>query len=392
MSRAPWLEQRHGLDGLARVHHRIGQVFLVPLIAHPLLIISTYGLGEGLPPFGEAAALLQMDGITGAGLATLLLACIIVYSLLQPWMKWDYQWWYTVHLALYAATALAFWHQLALGSSLRASMAFTVYWCVTSGLCVAAVLVYRLGLPLARSLRHGFTVDAIVPETSNVNSVIIRGRNLACYRFQSGQFVSVRFLCRHLWQESHPYSLSLPYDGRQLRLSVKEVGDFSRAIRSVPPGTRVLLEGPYGIFTSDRAKSQKVLCLAFGIGITPIRAITEDLLRQGRDVVLVYGSLKSDEIALRKELEQLSASYGMQIHHVLSEEIPPPPSTSEGLSRVTLSGGFVTREFLQRVVPDVAERDVFLCGPPVVMHKLRIALAELGVPTARVFSESFALQ
>jgi ferredoxin-NADP reductase len=173
---------------------------------------------------------------------------------------------------------------------------------------------------------------------------------------------------------------------------VKEVGDFSRAIRSVPPGTRVLLEGPYGIFTSDRAKSQKVLCLAFGIGITPIRAITEDLLRQGRDVVLVYGSLKSDEIALRKELEQLSASYGMQIHHVLSEEIPPPPSTSEGLSRVTLSGGFVTREFLQRVVPDVAERDVFLCGPPVVMHKLRIALAELGVPTARVFSESFALQ
>lgn len=133
----------------------------------------------------------------------------------------------------------------------------------------------------------------------------------------------VRFLCPRLWRESHPSSLSMPFDGKRLRLSVKAVGDFSSTIPSVSPGTRVILEGPYGIFTSARTKAPKVLCLAFGIGITPIRAIAEDLGEQGRDV---------------------------------------------------------------------AERDVFLCGPPVVMRMLSRDLAALGVPPTRVFTERFSLQ
>jgi|694.fasta_scaffold35897_11 ferredoxin-NADP reductase len=59
---------------------------------------------------------------------------------------------------------------------------------------------------------------------------------------------------------------------------------------------------------------------------------------------------------------------------------------------MTVSSGFVTRDYLRRVVPDVSERDVFLCGPPVVMRMLSKDLVALGVPAARVFSERFALQ
>jgi ferredoxin-NADP reductase len=151
------------------------------------------------------------------------------------------------------------------------------------------------------------------------------------------------------------------------------------------------LERPYGIFTPARATSPKILCLAFGIGITPIRAIAEDLAREGRDVGLVYGSLTSDEIALREEVEQLSARFGMQVHHVLSEERHPPLPPSGPLPQVTVSGGFVTRAFLARVVPDITEREVFLCGPPVVMRMVRKDLAALGVPEPRVFSEQFSL-
>lgn len=202
----------------------------------------------------------------------------------------------------------------------------------------------------------------------------------------------VRFLSPRLWAESHPYSLSLPYDGKHLRLSVKAVGDFSSAVPSVPPGTRLILEGPCGIFTSARTNASKVLCLAFGIGITPIRAIAEDLIKQGRDVVLIYGSLKSDEIALREEVERLSARYGMPVHHVLSEECHPPLPQSGSLPRVTVSSGFVTRDYLQRVVPDAAERDVFLCGPPIAMRMVRKDLMGLGVPSAHIFSERFSLQ
>ncbi len=392
MSRAPWWEQVHGLDGLARVHHRIGLVFLVPLIAHPILILAAYGRGGTESLVSDVSTVLRMDGVMGASVALGLLVSILTYSLIQPWTSWNYQWWYAVHLAMYAAVLLAFWHQVALGGSLRASAAFMAYWLLVSLLTVGLVAVYRVGMPLARSLRHRFVVAAVIPETRNVTSVVIEGRNLETYRFRSGQFVLVRFLCPRLWWESHPYSLSLPYDGKQLRLSVKAVGDFSIAVPRVPPGTPVILEGPYGIFTSARATSPKVLCLAFGIGITPIRSIAEDLLKQDRDVVLIYGSLKSDEIALRQEVENLSARYGMPVHHVLSEERLPPLPQSGTLPRVTVSSGFVTRDYLQRVVPDAAERDVFLCGPPVVMRMLSKELAALGVPATRVFSERFSLQ
>jgi predicted ferric reductase len=391
MSRAPWWEQVHGLDGLARVHHRIGQVFLVPLIAHPLLILAAYGKGDAGSMVVALATVLRMDGVLGASAALSLFVAILIYSLIQPWTSWNYQWWYAVHLAMYAAVLLAFWHQVALGGSLRASVAFMAYWWMVSLLTVGVVGAYRVGLPLTRSLRHRFVVAAVVSETRNVTSVVIEGRNLETYRFRSGQFVMVRFLCPRLWRESHPYSLSLPYDGKQLRLSVKAVGDFSSAVPSVPPGTPMILEGPYGIFTSARATSPKVLCLAFGIGITPIRSIAEDLVKQGRDVVLIYGSLKSEDIALRQEVENISARYGMPVHHVLSEESLPPLPQWGALPRVTVSSGFVTRDYLQRVVPDAAERDVFLCGPPAVMRMLSKDLTALGVPATRVFSERFSL-
>lgn len=363
----------------------------MPLIAHPLLIMAAYGRGDAPSLVSDLATVLHMDGLGGASIAFVLLVFVLGYSLIQPWTSWKYQQWYAVHLAMYAAIALAFWHQVAIGGSLRASVVFAVYWWLVWCLTVAAVVVYRVWLPLARSFRHRFAVAAVVPETRNVTSVLIEGRDLEAYRFRSGQFVMVRFLCPRLRWESHPYSLSLPYDGKRLRLSVKAVGDFSGAVPNVPPGTRVILEGPYGIFTSARTRAPKVLCLAFGIGITPIRAIAEDLVKQGRDVVLVYGSLKTDEIALRNEVEQLSARYGMPVHHVLSEECHPPLPRLGLLPRVTVSGGFVTREYLERVVPDVAERDVFLCGPPIVMWMLRKDLAALGVPPARVFSERFSL-
>jgi predicted ferric reductase len=265
-SRAPWLEHAYGLDGLTRLHHRVGQAFLVPLIAHPLLVTWNFMHWSGESVFAAYASLLAMDGVVSASIALCLLLGILVYSVIQPWTSWNYQWWYAVHLAMYAA------------------------------------------------------------------------------------------------------------------------------VRAVPPGTRVVLEGPYGIFTSARGTSPRVLCLAFGIGITPIRTIAEDLVNEGRDVVLVYGSVRSDEIALRHEVEGLSSRSGMQVHHVLSEEHLPPLPPSGHLPRVTVSGGFVTRDYLRRVVPDVAERDVFLCGPPVVMRMLRKDLAALGVPAGRIFAEQFSLQ
>jgi predicted ferric reductase len=109
-SRAPWLERAYGLDGLMRLHHRVGQLFLVPLLAHPLLVTWATMRWSGESAVTAYASLLAKDGVVGATVAFCLLVAILVYSILQPWTSWNYQWWYAVHLAIYAAVLLAFWH------------------------------------------------------------------------------------------------------------------------------------------------------------------------------------------------------------------------------------------------------------------------------------------
>jgi len=75
--------------------------------------------------------------------------------------------------------------------------------------------------------------------------------------------------------EAHPFSMSRRPDGTRLRLTIKAVGDFTRRIPGLKPGVRVLIDGPHGIFTARRSSSQKILMIAGGIGITPIRSLAK---------------------------------------------------------------------------------------------------------------------
>ena len=77
-----------------------------------------------------------------------------------------------------------------------------------------------------------------------------------------------------MWWASNPYSLSAPADPRMMRFTVKDLGDHSTALARLTPGTRVFAEGPYGTFTGHRrTQRRKVLLIAAGVGITPLRAL-----------------------------------------------------------------------------------------------------------------------
>ena len=105
-------------------------------------------------------------------------------------------------------------------------------------------------------------------------------------RHAGGQFLQWRFLRRGLWWQAHPYSLSAAPSGRHLRITVKDLGDHSRALARLRPGTRVAIEGPYGAFTAGARRGDRVLLIGAGVGITPIRALLQELPR-GTDVVVV---------------------------------------------------------------------------------------------------------
>jgi ferredoxin-NADP reductase len=244
---------------------------------------------------------------------------------------------------------------------------------------IAACLVwYRILTPLRAAFRHRLRVARVVREGSDVVSVYITGRHLAELNAQPGQFFRWRFLTRDMWWAANPYSLSAPPASESLRITVKFSGRHSRALKRIRPGTRVVAEGPYGSFTANRRRRRRVLLVAAGIGITPLRPLFESLPGGPKDVTLVYRASTVEDLVLRGELDQIAAVRGSTVHYIVGR-------------RRRTGHDPLSAQRIVRLVPDVRSRDVYLCGPPGLVDQLRTGLRELGVPGASIHSEAFAL-
>lgn len=383
ISRAKWIEGVFGLDRLARVHHFVGFSMILLLFAHSALLTAGHAMQEGVGYSEKYVDFLKnWEDMPGAIIGQVLVIIAIIVSIFIILKKIKYETWYFSHLFLYIAFALAFGHQIAIGSDFTDNRCFKYYWCALYVFVLGTVLYYRFINPLRYFLNHRFRVARLVREADDVTSVYIYGKDLDKYPVRAGQFLVVRFLAKGFRWEAHPFSVSAFPDGRQLRLTIKQLGDFTKRISQLKDGTPVLIDGPHGIFTASNARSEKVLMIAGGIGITPVRSVAEEMVSAGRDIVLIYGNRNSKSIVFRKELDELAAKAAgrIKVVHVMSDE---PGWQGEK--------GRIDRERIQRLVPDLADRDVFLCGPPVMMDSIRAILISLNVPSSRIHYERFAL-
>jgi len=382
VGRTRWVERAFGLDRLSRLHHVVGFGLLLAIVAHPVLVTMGHAAQAGVSYAEQHVDFVRnWDDVAAAAVAVAIMLAALLFSVMVLRKRMSYEWWHTTHLAFYIAIALAFGHQLAVGTDLISNRWFRYYWIGLYVFVGANLIWYRVARPLLNHWRHRFRVARLVPEAGGVTSVHIEGRRLEAFRARGGQFVIVRFLARGFRWEAHPFSLSAPPDGRGLRLTIKALGDYTRRIPELTPGTGVIIDGPHGIFTAERCRTSKALLIAGGIGITPVRSVAEELAKRGTDLVLLYGNRDSKGIVFEKELAELAASNGhLKIIHVLSAD---PAWTGET--------GHIDRERIARLVPDVREREVFLCGPPPMMKPVRAALRELGVPRGRIYYERFAL-
>ena len=250
VSRIPYVERVLGQDGLLRWHRRLAPWPISLLVAHAVFITAGYAQAAGAGPWREVDTLVfSYPDVLAAtvGLALMCLAGVVSVRVIRRRVRREV--WWTVHLYLYLALALSFAHVIVLGPSFVGhpvtQTAWSVAWVCTAGL----VLAYRVGLPVARSLRHRLRVAEVRPEGPGVVSVTCRGRHLDRLAVSGGQFFGWRFLTRDMWCQAHPYSLSALPQPPYLRLTVKGAGDHSAALARLKPGTPVLVEGPYGTFT-----------------------------------------------------------------------------------------------------------------------------------------------
>jgi predicted ferric reductase len=374
LARLPALERLAGFDRLTVWHRRNGIAVLVLLLAHTALIIAGYTVGDRIDLPAEVARLISgYPGVITAVAGMVLLVAVTLTSIAVARRRLRYETWYFVHLYAYLAIALAFSHQIATGTEFVGRSGARAYWIALYVGTLGTLVVFRLAVPLVRSAVHGLRVARVTEVSPGVITVEVEGRRLDRLRAASGQFFTWRFLTRDRWWEAHPFSLSAAPDGRRLRITVKELGDYTRGLKALQPGTRVVAEGPFGAFTAAARRRPRAALIAGGVGITPILALLEDMPGEPGDIAVVYRASRPEDVILRDELEALARRRGAEVHYVLG------------------AGERLDTAELQRLVPDIAERDVYVCGPPAMTEATRASLSRSGVSRRQIFTERFAL-
>jgi len=376
VSRLPWLEPSVGCDRLYRLHRYVGFVVAPLLLGHPVLLIRGYARQYEVSLSQQFIDIAKGWPYAPAAIVAILIIVLVVTSSLPPIKRrLTYDAWHAGHLAMYLAISLASLHQ-ASGAEMLKQPWWRWYWVILHVVVIGALVVFRAGRPVFNLARHRFRIDKVISESDDVTSVYLTGRHLERFKFRAGQYTNVAFLTKGLWAP-HPFSFSAAPNGRFLRLSIKVVGDFTRRVRDLQPGSPVLLEGPLGAFTAEESTGGKYLMVAGGIGITPIRALIESLAAGDHDVVLVYGAKTVNELVFAGELRALTP----RCHFVVSRA----NDGDSGYER-----GRIDRAMLERLVADASEREAFVCGPPPMMNAVIGALRALGMRGSRIHYERFA--
>jgi predicted ferric reductase len=338
-----------------------------------------YALLDKLSVPGEISTMLTKGvypGMITATLGTVFLIAVVVTSVVIVRRRLRYEAWYAVHLLAYAGIALGWFHQIPTGNELVLDTVAADYWRSLYVATIAVIVVWRLLLPAAKALRHGLRVVRVVEEAPGVVSLHIAGRGLDRLRAEPGQFFLWRFLTPGSWWTSHPFSLSAAPTNDALRITVKALGDHSSRMGQIRPGTRVIAEGPLGVFTAASRRREKVLLIAGGIGITPVRALLEEL--RG-DVVVIYRVVAEPDIVFADELDQLTQKGGATLCYVVGNH-----AAADGAR-------LLSPEHLRELVPDLGERDVFVCGPPAMIAHVEASVRHAGVARRHLHVERFAL-
>ncbi len=372
--RIAWIERAVGQDRLIKWHRVLGPYSLYLILLHVVLVTLGYALADRISIWSEWWTVIwQMDWMIPAviGFAAMMMIGVTSYRRVRGKMK--YETWWLIHLFAYLGVTLSFMHQIVDGTMFLGHPLLRIWWTASYVATFTAIIWFRIIVPWISSLYHGFRVERVEVENHNTVSIIMKGRHLEELQAQGGQFFAFRFLSSRFWWESHPYSLSAAPRNNRLRITVKDLGDHSSWVRNLRSGTRVFIEGPYGVFTADQADGEHVTLIAAGVGVTPIRALLEELPR-GKQSDIIWRASTEQDLMLREEVEALANWHRARLHYLVG-------------SRQQASLNVRT---LRELVPTIKDSHVFLCGPSAVIEQAVDSCHALGVPRDRIHDEAFA--
>ncbi len=367
ISRFSSIEKQYGFDKLISIHKKIGFFLGVFLISHPILLTIGYAQSKNISYITQFIDFItKWNGVFGAAIALLIIVFIAIISIKKYRTKISYEVWYFLHLPLYVVVAIAFGHQINTGDMSSGGAMF--YWFLINLVTIGILIFYRFLRPIYLFFRHSFRIEKIVQENTNVYSIYITGKNMSQYRFQSGQYANLIFLQKKMTFH-HPFSFSDAYNGKYLRFTIKSSGDFTSKIEKLKIGTRVFIDGPFGVFILNKLVNNKAVFIAGGIGITPILSMIKSI-HNTKNAVLLYSNKSEADINFWHEISKSQ----IESHYF---------NTSLGVhNRISI-------EKIIEICPDYKDRDFYLCGPVQMTINLLKHLKKVGVTYEQIHFEKF---
>lgn len=372
MSRVPFIERNFDLQDNIQLHQYNGYTMLGTISGHVVFLVLGYALPVHVGLWDQIILFnTQYSDVFLATIGTIIFFLVSGLSVHAIRTKMRYEVWFLMHITVYIAILMTFLHQINTGGDFINNFWFTAFWYALYGLAFIVWLRYRVLQPVVLAVTHDFKVSSVELTAKNTYSVTLSGNNVENFDFAPGQYATWRFLSSKLWYEAHPFSISSVAGSKTLRFTVKASPSLTERIAQVPIGTRVIVDGPRGSFTAERADtSDDVILIAGGIGVAPYLSTIDALIDAGKRVTLLYSARTNADIAFRDELLALQTR-GVNIRVFLSD-----------------SNQIITPAILSSTVQENSV--VYICGPDAMSRAFSTTLRSMGLKKKRIITERFA--
>lgn len=382
-ARVPFIDRTLGQDRATALHASLGQLTFLGLVAHGLFTLTAYALADRLNLFAEFESMWGVRDFALAVAGLLLLTAVSVSSVIAVKKNLPFEAWKAIHLGTYLAVLAGLPHQFTMGDVFVAGPV-QWFWIVAWLATFFVLLCFRIFRPFFVSLEQGLVVSDVAWDASDVVSITVTGRRVGELHARAGQYFHWRFLAPGVWWHQHPFSISAAPTGDSLRITVRALGAGTRRLLGVRPGTRVMIEGPYGIFSDAARAAADVVLVGIGIGIAPIRAVLEETdFAPGRGTVVLRASTPTD-LYLFDEIEALCRAKGARLY------------TLTGHRAVDAAGQprWVPGQYGSLRLGDLcgalASADVYVCGPDAAAELVVVDALDAGTPAAQIHHERFS--
>lgn len=358
-----------GMDKAYKAHHIFGASAFVFILFHPLFLASSYAIYSA----EDAIKLLTPGGNWPITFGIISLWILEILIILTFFVKMKYQNWKFTHKFMGLAFIFAALHVFFISSDVSNSIILRFYILSIILLGLISFFYGSIFFNLVNK-RYEYKVEMIRRISKDVTELTLSPKSRKLSHLP-GQFVFLSFVDSNISKEAHPFTISSSPDEKNLRFTIKNLGDYTSKISKISEGSIALVEGPYGRFTNYFCNQKEQIWIAGGIGITPFLSMARSI-KGSQKITLFYSVKNKEDAVFLSELKRISSKN----------------KNFKVILHLSSKRGIIDSKLISEKVGRLDDKEIFICGPQSMNYSLRKQFIRKGVKKDKIHIEEFALK